>query len=58
MKTCVCYGMQVNGKLFWTIAYSQRVISRETAQKYADFMFELLDKALEEPQETTGASAK
>ena len=38
----------VNGKLFWSIAYSQRVISCKTARKYADTMFNIIHKAIEQ----------
>ena len=37
----------VNGKLHWTIAFSQRVISPETAEKYADTVLGILTKAVE-----------
>ena len=37
----------VNGKLHWTIAFSQRVVSPETAEKYADIVLGILKRAVE-----------
>ncbi len=36
--------LTVNGKLTWTIAYSQRVVSEETARRFTDIMFDILNR--------------
>ena len=43
----------VNGKMYWSMAYSPRVISRETAKKYADTTLSVLNRATEELQESS-----
>ena len=36
----------VNGKLSWTIGWSKRVVSEETAEKFASIMFKLIENAI------------
>ncbi len=38
--------LTVNGKLTWTIGWSQRVVSKETAEEFADVMFAILKNAI------------
>ncbi len=38
--------ISVNGKLSWTIGYSQRVVTQETANRFADTMFTLIENAM------------
>ncbi len=38
--------LTVNGKLTWTIGWSQRVVSKETAEEFADVMFTILKNAI------------
>ena len=50
-KTGPIYSQQlltVNGKLTWTIGWSQRVVNQEIADKFADLMFTILKNAIEE----------
>ena len=36
----------VNGKFSWTIGWSKRVVSEETAEKFASIMFKLIENAI------------
>ena len=38
----------VNGKLSWTIGWSKRVVSEETAERFASIMFNLIEDAAKE----------
>ncbi len=38
--------LTVNGKLTWTIGWSQRVVSKKTAEEFEDVMFTILKNAI------------
>ncbi len=38
--------ISVNGRLTWTIGWSQRVVSQQIAEDFADTMFDIIKKAV------------
>ena len=38
----------VNGKMSWVIGWSKRVVSQETAEKFAQLQFDILEKAIKD----------
>ena len=38
--------ISVNGRLTWTIGWSQRVVNQQMAEEFADTMFDIIKKAV------------